>query len=88
MIKLENCPYCIKALQAVEELKKEQLKYSNIELEIIDENKMPDIASKYAKDYYYVPSLFVDADKIYEANPADDYNTIKHAVEHWLEAGI
>lgn len=80
MIKMQGCPYCAKAAQTVEELRAEQPAYAGVEIEIIDENEQPELAKAYAKDYYYVPSLFIEGHKVYEAQPGQDYDTIKAAV--------
>ena len=85
MIKMQGCPYCAKAAQAVEELRAEQPAYAGVEIEIIDENEQPELAKAYAKDYYYVPSLFIEGHKVYEAQPDQDYDTIKAAVADAFE---
>lgn len=77
MIKINGCPYCINALRAFEELRVE---YNDINLEIIDENTEQEKAIKYTGEYYYVPTLFVDGKKVYEANPKDDYEAVKAGV--------
>lgn len=69
MIKMQGCPYCAKAAEAIEELRAEQ----------------PELAKAYAKDYYYVPSLFIEGRKVYEAQPGDTYDTIKAAVASAFE---
>ena len=40
----------------------------------------------YAGAYYYVPTLFVNHDKSYEAHPGDTYEVICEAVEKALAA--
>lgn len=85
MIKMQGCTYCAKAAQAVEELRAEQPAYAGVEIEIIDENEQPELAKVYAKDYYYVPSLFIEGHKVYEAQPGQDYDTIKAAVADAFE---
>ena len=64
MLKMQGCPYCAKALQAIEELRAENPAYQNAEVECIDENEEPEKAKAYANDYYYLPSLFVEGRKI------------------------
>lgn len=86
MIKMQSCPYCAKAAQAIEELRAEQPAYQSVEVEVIDENEQQDKAKAYAKDYYYVPSLFVEGKKVFEAHPGDDYDTIKAAVKEAFDA--
>lgn len=73
-------PVLRQGAQAVEELRAEQPAYAGVEIEIIDENEQPELAKAYAKDYYYVPSLFIEGHKVYEAQPGQDYDTIKAAV--------
>ena len=85
MIKMQGCPYCAKYAQAVEELRAAQPAYARVEIEIIDENEQPELAKAYAKDYYYVPSLFIEGHKVYEAQPGQDYDTIKAAVADAFE---
>lgn len=79
MIKIPGCPYCAKARKAIEELHGEE-KYKSVPVEEIDETTQPELAKPYGKDYYYVPSLFIDGKKQFEAKPGMDYDTIKTAV--------
>jgi glutaredoxin len=61
------CPYCRKAYAMMEDLRKEDPKYRNVVVNIIDEEKDPDTAKKY--DYYYVPTYFVNGEKVHEGVP-------------------
>ena len=79
MIKTPGCPYCAKARKAIAELHGEE-KYASVPVEEIDETTQPELAKPYGKDYYYVPSLFIDGKKQFEAKPGMDYDTIKAAV--------
>ena len=72
LIKIQGCPYCAQAYKAIDELKAENKNFSAAEIEIIDENLQPELAEKFS-DYYYVPSMFVDGKKIYEAHPGETY---------------
>ena len=54
---LENCPFCNKARAAIDELKKQD-RYKDIEIEMIEESKQPEVADKY--DYYYVPTFYIE----------------------------
>ena len=67
---MEGCPHCRKAFKIIDELKLNNPKYSNIEIEYIDENKEVKIASTY--DYYYVPTFYVDGVKIHEGVPTEE----------------
>ena len=66
----EWCPYCKQAHYIMEDLKNSNPKYADIEVEIIDEERKPEIAKKY--DYYYVPTYYVDGVKIHEGVPTKD----------------
>lgn len=70
MIKMEGCPYCAAAFKAIDEVKKN---YPPVALEVIDENLQPAQAERFS-DYYYVPSMYVDGKKIYEAQPGETYD--------------
>ena len=73
LLKIQGCPYCAQAYKAIDELKAENKNFSAAEIEIIDENLQPELAEKFS-DYYYVPSMFVDGKKIYEAHPGETYS--------------
>jgi thiol-disulfide isomerase/thioredoxin len=64
------CPYCRKALGWIDELRKENQEYSQVEIKTIDEEKEPALASKY--DYYYVPTFYVGDEKIFEGVPTKE----------------
>lgn len=84
MIEIPGCPYCAKARKAVEELKSEE-KYASVTVEEIDEVLQPEQAKPYGKDYYYVPSLFIEGKKVFETQPGMDYDTIYAAVKEVFE---
>lgn len=52
------------------ELKKEDQKYLNVEVIIIDEELEPEKAKRY--DYYYVPTYYVGDTKLHEGVPSKD----------------
>lgn len=58
------CPYCKEALSFMEELKKENPKYEDVEIKIIDEEREPEISKQY--DYYYVPTYYIGSTKVHE----------------------
>jgi thioredoxin 1 len=64
MFIMETCPYCRQALAWMEDLKKENTEFCNIDISIVDENKNPVLARKY--DYYLVPAYYVDGKKVHE----------------------
>lgn len=75
MFYLEECPFCIKAKKAMEELMNENEEYKKLDIEKIEENENVALAENY--DYYAVPSLFIGKDKYYECTIYDDYDKIK-----------
>ena len=72
---LTGCPYCKNARKAVEELLREEPAYGALPLRWIEENEEKDLAD--SRDYYRVPSVFYQGDKLYEASPFQDYEAIK-----------
>ena len=64
MMILEHCPYCKKAFKYINELQNENDLYRNIDIEVIDEQKEEEKTRGY--DYYYVPTFFVNDQKIHE----------------------
>ncbi len=80
---MNGCPYCRNANIAIEELIQENQEYADIEIERIDEQNPPAGISGY--DYYYVPSMFIGKEKIYEAQPGQQYDEIKEHVREVFE---
>ncbi len=72
---LTGCPYCKNARKAVEELLREEPAYGALPLRWIEENEEKALAD--SRDYYRVPSVFYQGDKLYEASPFQDYEAIK-----------
>ncbi len=70
MFYLESCPHCRRAFKMLEELQAKNPKYSDVEIELIEESKNVHIAE--AHDYYLVPTFFVDGVKIHEGIPTMD----------------
>lgn len=63
VLHLESCPYCQNAKRAVKELTAASTEYAKIEVEWIEESLHPELAQPFAKDYYYVPSIFIAGKK-------------------------
>ncbi|MBR4092172.1 MAG: thioredoxin family protein [Mogibacterium sp.] len=79
MFHIDECKYCNYARQAIEELRKEDPEYQKVEIEMINEDEHPEIIENY--DYWSVPSLFIDYDKIFEAALFMPYETVKEGVK-------
>ncbi len=72
---LTGCPYCAHARKAVDELKAENPAFGNISVIWIEENQEPERVKGH--EYWYVPSIFFNGKKLYEAQPGQDYETVK-----------
>ena len=83
---LEGCPYCRQAREALQELTDENKKYSDISIEWIEERQHPEISEKY--NYYNVPSMFIEDEKIYEARRGESFDECKENVRRVLEAAM
>ncbi|MBR3227370.1 MAG: glutaredoxin [Erysipelotrichaceae bacterium] len=83
---LETCPYCINARRALKELQDNDPDCAAIETEWIEESRQPQIADTY--DYYRVPSVFCDGEKLYECDPHDDYTEIRRHLEKCLQRAV
>ena len=81
---LENCPYCKNARLALNDLIEESPIYGEIPIQWINEADPPALDGSY--DYYYVPSLFLGHQKLYEAQPGQDYATIRNYLKDALDA--
>ena len=82
---IEGCPYCRQARKAVDELKSET-QYAGLQIEWVNENQHPEISERY--DYYYVPAMFVDDVKIYEAKRGESYEECKVNVKRVFDSAL
>lgn len=80
---LETCPYCIHAKSALAELQSENPAYKDVEIDWIEESRQPELADQY--NYYYVPTIFAGDIKLYEADPSQDYASIKESIRTALD---
>lgn len=78
---LKNCPFCKKALRYIEELKAEHAELAAVDIEMIEEAELPDVADKF--DYYYVPTFYVDGVKEHEGGiyPEEVERILRKALE-------
>lgn len=75
-----GCPYCREAFDYIDELKKEDARYASLKIKEIDEEKEAELANTF--DYYYVPTFYVDGEKLHEGLPS------KEAVKEVLDAAL
>lgn len=83
---MKECPYCRRADGLIEEFKKENPKYGDIKITKLEDGS-PE-AQKYGKDYYYVPSMFVEGKKLYEAHPGETEEESRESVRKTFEAAV
>ena len=83
---LEDCPYCHKARRALAELAAEDAAYAAVAVDWIEERRQPEYAGLHGYDYWYVPTIFYQDRKLYEADPAQNYDDIKRSVKAALDA--
>lgn len=67
MMILENCPHCKRAFEMMESLKKAHPEYGAVPVQVVDEEKNPALAD--SLDYWYVPTFFVEGEKVMEGVP-------------------
>lgn len=81
MFTMASCPYCQRATRYMEELMTETPKYKNIPIRKVDENLDPETADAY--DYYFVPTYYVDDEKVHEgaASREDIHRVFERAME-------
>ena len=83
---LPGCPYCAKARKAIEELKEENEDYARVPLKWIDESEEVDYAHEH--NYYYVPSVFFNGKKCFEAHPGDSLEKIKAGIQSAFDKAV
>ena len=76
---LASCPYCRNARRAIGELTEENPAYADIRIDWIEESEQPTLAE--ARDYYYVPTVFWNGEKLYEAHFTHSYADIKRNLQ-------
>ena len=81
-----GCPYCRSAKQALAELQAETPAYARVDVTWIDENR--DAAAQAYQDYWYVPTVYLGQEKLYEASPTENYAAIKAQVQRCLDRAL
>ena len=83
---LNNCPYCHNAQRAVAELIDENPVYAGVPIEWIEETQQYALANSF--DYYYVPSVYIGREKLYEARPFEKYEDCKANLKAALDTAL
>lgn len=86
MFYLENCPYCRNAQAALAALRELDSAYGQVEIEMIEESRQPELAEQY--DYYSVPTIYAGDRKLYEAKLFDNYDVIKDNLQAALDLAL
>lgn len=76
---LQGCPYCKNAKAAIDALTAEHAAYADISIRWIDERAEAALAD--SRDYYSVPTLYYNGEKLYEAKPLHSYEIIKDSIQ-------
>lgn len=79
MMILDACPYCKQAFAMIEDLRRANPRYRDVDIEVIEEQREPEKIKGYK--YWYVPTFFVDDKKIMEGVP-----TIEAVEQVFIEA--
>lgn len=66
MFYLPHCPHCRLALNCIDELKRENARYADVTIDLVDESKARSLADDY--DYWYVPCFFLGREKLHEGH--------------------
>jgi glutaredoxin len=83
---LTHCPYCRNAKAALKELIEENKAYAAVTVDWYEESERPDVVKGH--EYYYVPSMFIGDEKVYEAQPGQSYDEIKAHVKAALDKAL
>ena len=83
---MNGCPYCKGAKEALAELIEENPAYRQVAVDWYEESDHPEVVQGHS--YYYVPSMFIGAEKLYEAQPGQSYDDIKAHVKAALDAAL
>lgn len=66
------CPHCKNAKKWIQEWKTEHPEYEKVNLKIIDEEKEVEKVNALNLDYYYVPTFFLENEKLHEGVPSKE----------------
>lgn len=86
MFYLNECPFCKKAFEFMDELKAENKDYEAVEIDMIEEEEHPEIIANY--DYHAVPCFFLGNEKLFEAYFMIPYAELREGVKRALDAAM
>lgn len=80
MMVMAGCPHCIRAREIMAELCAAHPDYATVPVKIVDETVEREFAE--SLDYYYVPTFFVNGEKMHEGRP------MREAIERVFQAAL
>ena len=86
MFYLNECPFCKKAFEFMDELKAENKDYEAVEIDMIEEEEHPEIIANY--DYHAVPCFFLGEEKLFEAYFMIPDAELREGVKKSLDAAM
>ena len=86
MFYLNECPFCKKAFEFMDELKAENKDYEAVEIDMIEEEEHPEIIANY--DYHAVPCFFLGDEKLFEAYFMIPDAELREGVKNALDAAM
>lgn len=86
MFYLDDCGYCHKAHQALDELMNEHPDYKKLSIKKVEESQNPEYADQF--DYYATPTFYVGDQKAFEAHIGMSYDDIKNEVRKVLDLAM
>ena len=86
MFYLNECHFCKKAFEFMDELKAENKDYEAVEIDMIEEEEHPEIIANY--DYHAVPCFFLGDEKLFEAYFMIPDAELREGVKKALDAAM
>lgn len=82
----EVCPYCTRAKKVMKELVAENPSYGEVKIEKIETRFKREKAAAYPRTY--VPCIYIENEKIYEAHPGETYEECRNGIQKAFESAI
>lgn len=81
-----GCPYCANAHKAIQELINENPTFKSIPIQWVDDANAGELFKTHP--YTYVPNMWFDTNKQYEAHPGETYEETKGKIKAVLENAL
>lgn len=83
---MPHCPYCVNAKKAIAELIEENPAYGEVKIDWHDDANAAELYKTHP--YNYVPNMWFDTDKQYEAQPGESFGETKAKVKAVLDKAL